>query len=185
MAAGEMRCSAEPLPATIAAQRASPQKAMGKTSLRSPRPPAAHQCHRRHATSIECGGPLATDSTVTVGENQYDALMNSCIDTKPVPLPTHRADSGLSEAMCVTRSSPAAAKIALFRSLFRGRSEVYPRRFERPDRAGGYIRFAVNGSGICEKPRTSGDCPNQRFLPITDEVVRWHLSGQMIPAGRS
>ena len=32
--------------------------------------------------------------------------------------------------MSVTQTSPASAKIELFRSLFRGREEVYPRRFE-------------------------------------------------------
>jgi hypothetical protein len=31
---------------------------------------------------------------------------------------------------CVTHRSSPAAKIALFRSLFRGRDDVYPRRFE-------------------------------------------------------
>lgn len=31
----------------------------------------------------------------------------------------------------VTRESSSAAKIALFRSLFRGRDDVYARRFER------------------------------------------------------
>ncbi|HWY30349.1 MAG TPA: DEAD/DEAH box helicase family protein, partial [Candidatus Acidoferrum sp.] len=33
--------------------------------------------------------------------------------------------------------------------------------------------------GICEKPRIKcTDCPNRRFLQITDEVVGWHLSGR-------
>jgi hypothetical protein len=32
---------------------------------------------------------------------------------------------------------------------------------------------------VCEKPRIKcSDCPNQRFLPVNDEVVRWHLSGR-------
>ena len=33
-------------------------------------------------------------------------------------------------AQALGRQSPVAAKIALFRSLFRGRDDVYPRRFE-------------------------------------------------------
>jgi len=33
--------------------------------------------------------------------------------------------------------------------------------------------------GVCEKPKIKcAECPNRRFLPVTDEVVRWHLSGQ-------
>ena len=32
--------------------------------------------------------------------------------------------------------------------------------------------------GLCEKPRIRCTaCPNQNFLPVTDQVVRWHLSG--------
>jgi TOTE conflict system primase-like protein len=32
--------------------------------------------------------------------------------------------------------------------------------------------------GVCEKPRIKcAGCPNRRFLPVTDEVIRWHLSG--------
>src|SRR5262249_3017428 len=31
---------------------------------------------------------------------------------------------------------------------------------------------------ICEKPRIKcGDCPHQRFLSVTDDTIRWHLSG--------
>lgn len=82
----------------------------------------------------------------------------------------------------VTQTSSPEAKIALFRSLFRGREDVYPRRFEsrRTGRAG-YAPACANEwvRGICDKPRIKcADCPHRRFLPVTDQVVRWHLSGQ-------
>ena len=84
--------------------------------------------------------------------------------------------------MTVTVQSPPAAKIALFRSLFRGREEVYPRRFEsRKTGRAGYQPACGNEwvRGICEKPRIKcSGCPHQRWLPVTDEVVRWHLSGE-------
>ncbi|MGH9163109.1 MAG: TOTE conflict system archaeo-eukaryotic primase domain-containing protein, partial [Vicinamibacteraceae bacterium] len=33
--------------------------------------------------------------------------------------------------------------------------------------------------GICEKPRIKcAVCPHRRFLPVTDDVARWHLSGR-------
>jgi hypothetical protein len=82
----------------------------------------------------------------------------------------------------VTNNSPPAAKIELFRSLFRGREDVYPRRFEsRKTGKSGYAPACANEwiRGICEKPRIKcADCPNRRFLQITDEVVGWHLSGR-------
>jgi superfamily II DNA or RNA helicase/very-short-patch-repair endonuclease len=81
----------------------------------------------------------------------------------------------------VTHSSPPEAKIALFRSLFRGRVDVYPRRFEnRRTGKAGYAPACGNEwvRGICEKPRVKcAECPSRRFLPVTDDVIRWHLSG--------
>jgi superfamily II DNA or RNA helicase/very-short-patch-repair endonuclease len=83
--------------------------------------------------------------------------------------------------------SPPEAKIALFRSLFRGREDVYPRRFEsRRTGKAGYSPACGNewGRGVCEKPRIKCTvCPGQRFLPVTEEAVRWHLAGRD-PQGR-
>ncbi len=82
----------------------------------------------------------------------------------------------------VNQHSPAEAKIALFRSLLRGRQDVYPRRFEsRKTGRAGYSPVCGNEwvRGICEKPRIKcSECPHQRFLPVTDDVIRWHLQGQ-------
>ena len=82
----------------------------------------------------------------------------------------------------VDQLCPPERKIALFRSLFRGRDDVYPRRFEsRKTGKSGYAPACANEwvRGICEKPRIKcAECPNRRFLPITDEVIRWHLSGR-------
>jgi superfamily II DNA or RNA helicase len=82
----------------------------------------------------------------------------------------------------VTKSSSPSDKIRLFRSLFRGREDVYPRRFEN-HRTGksGYAPACANEwvRGVCEKPRIKcTDCPNRRFFPVTDETVGWHLSGR-------
>jgi superfamily II DNA or RNA helicase/very-short-patch-repair endonuclease len=82
----------------------------------------------------------------------------------------------------VDRQSPAEAKVRLFRSLFRGREDVYARRFEsRKTGKHGYAPACTNEwvRGVCEKPRVKcADCPHRRFLPLTDEVIRWHLSGR-------
>ena len=92
----------------------------------------------------------------------------------PVSLP-------IFEQVGVNQRSPAHAKIALFRSLFRGREDVYPQRFEsRQTGRAGYSPACGNEwvRGICEKPRIKcSECPHQRFLAITDEVIRWHLCG--------
>ena len=85
------------------------------------------------------------------------------------------------EPVGVHGRSPSAEKIALFRSLFRGREDVYPRRFVSKKTGPGYAPACGNEwvRGICEKPRIKcGDCPNRAFLTVTDEVIRCHLSGK-------
>jgi len=82
----------------------------------------------------------------------------------------------------LNRHSPPGEKIACFRSLFRGRTDVYPQRFEsrRTGRAG-YSPACSNEwvRGICEKPRIKcSNCPNQDWIPVTDRLIRWHLSGK-------
>ncbi len=78
------------------------------------------------------------------------------------------------------QSSPPE-KIALFRSFFRGREDVYPRRFESQKTGkAGYVFVCGNEwvRGICEKPKIKcSDCKHRRLVPITNDVIHWHLSG--------
>lgn len=81
----------------------------------------------------------------------------------------------------VTIHSSEGEKISLFRSLFRGREDVFARRFEslRTGKSG-YQPCCRNEwvKGICRKPEIKcNDCDNRNFLPITDETIRCHLSG--------
>jgi len=82
----------------------------------------------------------------------------------------------------VNNHSPPAAKIALFRSLFRGREDIYPRRFEsRKTGKSGYQPACANewARSLCDKRAVRcAECPNRRFLPVTDETILWHLTGQ-------
>ncbi len=88
----------------------------------------------------------------------------------------------------VTNQSPQEAKIALFRSLFRGREDVYPKRFESLKTGKqGYQPVCRNewASGICEKPKIRCDnCAHRQLLPVTDDVVRNHLLGMDPNSGR-
>jgi superfamily II DNA or RNA helicase len=82
----------------------------------------------------------------------------------------------------VTMKSSTGEKIALFRSLFRGREEVFPRRWENQKTGkAGYSPVCRNEwvRGVCGKPRVRcGECPNQAFVPFGDDVVRSHLTGK-------
>ena len=77
------------------------------------------------------------------------------------------------------QSSPEA-KITLFRSLFRGREDVFPRRFESAKTGkSGYQPACENEwvRDLCSKRAVRcAECPHRRFIPVTDDVIRWHLS---------
>ncbi len=78
----------------------------------------------------------------------------------------------------------AAEKIALFRSLFRGRDDVYPKLWVNAKSARtGYAPACANEwvRGVCEKPRVRcGDCSNQAFLTVSDRVIADHLQGRHV-----
>ena len=84
----------------------------------------------------------------------------------------------------LTHQAAPFEKIALFRALFRGRTDVYPVRWEnqKTDRAG-YSPACANEwvRGVCGKPQVKcGDCPQQAFLAVTDDMLERHLRGDII-----
>ena len=91
-------------------------------------------------------------------------------------------DMSVSLASSVSRLSPPESKIALFRSLFKGRDDIYSRRFEsRKTGKSGYQPACANEwvRGLCDKRSVKcTECPNRRFLAITDETIHHHLSGK-------
>ena len=77
----------------------------------------------------------------------------------------------------VNQTSPSQAKVALFRSLFRGREDVYPRRFEsRKTAKAGYAPACANEwvRGICERLISLFDFTE--MLAACEQAIR--------PAGR-
>ena len=77
--------------------------------------------------------------------------------------------------------SSAEEKIALFRQLFRGREDVYPKRWESKNNNSGYspvCSYEWNPT-YCEKPRIKcNKCPNRQYVAVTDKVIYDHLAGK-------
>lgn len=75
------------------------------------------------------------------------------------------------------------SKVALFRSLFRGRTDIYPLRWESNSGKSGYAPACANEwrPGICEKPRIKcADCHQRQLLAVTDDVIFRHLAGAVV-----
>jgi hypothetical protein len=66
--------------------------------------------------------------------------------------------------------------------LFRGRTDVYPIRWESQKTGKvGYSPVCVNEwrAGVCDKPRVKcSNCSNQLLKPLTDVIVFEHLAGK-------
>jgi hypothetical protein len=79
-------------------------------------------------------------------------------------------------------SLSTAEKVDLFRRLFRGRTDVYPVRWEsKTSGKSGYAPACANEwrAGVCEKPRIKcSDCGNRLLLPLSDAVTYDHLAGK-------
>ena len=92
----------------------------------------------------------------------------------------HRTKNIISAVSPSTLS--ADDKITLFRSLFCGRNDVYPTRWESPTTGkSGYSPACANEwkYGVCPKPRVKcSACDCRELLPLTDQTVYNHLVGK-------
>ena len=81
----------------------------------------------------------------------------------------------------LTAASATFDKVALFRRLFVGRSDVFPIRWDnRKTGKAGYAPACANEwvKGVCGKPQVKcGECPHQAFIPVSDEMIERHLRG--------
>ena len=73
-------------------------------------------------------------------------------------------------------------KIALFRNFFKGRDDVFARRwFNKTTEKGGYQPVCINEwrRGICDKKKHKcAECPNRNFAPLTNQDIYRHLEGK-------
>lgn len=83
--------------------------------------------------------------------------------------------------MDVTMESSPEEKVRLFRAMFRGREDVYARRYvsAKSGKSGYSPVCSVEWTrGVCDKKRVAcAVCPNRHLEPLDDEVIRMHLSG--------
>lgn len=78
--------------------------------------------------------------------------------------------------------SSAQEKIEFFLSVFKGREDVYARRYHSAKTGkSGYTPVCRNewAPGLCDKKKHKcPDCPNREFQPLTAEVIKAHLLGR-------
>jgi len=118
-----------------------------------------------------------------------NAMLRSLLQAHGIDIPERAAETALIKGPVdptetgVTRRSSLSDKIALFMSLFRGRSDVFARRWESRDGRAGYSPACKNEwrKGVCLKPKgRCADCLHAEYLPYDEVAVAAHLSGRCV-----
>ncbi len=101
----------------------------------------------------------------------------------------NRFDSFAADRGIVTSGSGAKAKISLYRSLFRGRSDVHACGYLPKNGKSGKISYAPacrheKNWNVCPRKvkrdwsHSCADCKKREFLPLSDEDLKKHFKGE-------
>lgn len=109
---------------------------------------------------------------------ENDRLKNLLQENR-IPYKYDYQDSGLIEKK---KAKETKRRISIFKSLFKGRTDVYPIRWISKDGRPGYSPVCNNkwNQALCNIQQTRcKSCPNTAFVPLTDKVIYKHLSGEI------
>ena len=146
-------------------------------------PVALAEC-RLVSAGAELDGAIATEEARLVELDRLrGATRDRLADLRALRERT-RSGGGAEREGALSATWTPERKVALFASLFRGRDDVFPVRWEQPakGRSGWSPRCANEWkAGLCAKPRVKcGACPNQAFVkPVEDELLA-HLQGRQV-----
>lgn len=130
---------------------------------------------------------IAADETRLVAMEEERQQLGSRLDalrSELAALETQGAARRLPVVPDPSAPETSRTKVALFRQLFRGREDLYPKLWTNmTTHRKGYAPACAHEwvRGVCEKPRVKcGECPNQAFFPVTDQVILDHLQGRRV-----
>jgi regulator of replication initiation timing len=89
------------------------------------------------------------------------------------------SDNQVSKPALDNNSSPED-KIKLFMSLFKGRDDVYAKRWQNKKGSPGYSFVCLNewAAGLCHKPKIKcSECNNRNYAALNPDVIDRHLRG--------
>ncbi len=130
--------------------------------------------------------PLESPEQESSRLREENARLRRLLETHGIPIPqpvTEKPVPAITETEPpVDREERTRKRIALFRSLFRGREDVYARRWENPKGESGYSPAAVKDWKAINRSRPEDrkkvDQQTRKFLPLTDAIIESHLLGK-------
>jgi hypothetical protein len=91
--------------------------------------------------------------------------------------------SKLPEILIDKKVITPSGKIQLFISLFKGRDDVYAKRWQNMKGQSGYAPVCNNEwrDGVCKKPKVKcANCAEQSYAVLTEQVIEDHLRGNAV-----
>lgn len=107
-------------------------------------------------------------------EKEITTALPSESNSKPL-----KKDSEIS----INNYNSPTEKIKLFMELFKGRKDIYAKRWQNKNNRSGYAPVCSNEwvPGICSKPKIKCmECNNKAFEPLTEKVIEKHLKGEIV-----
>lgn len=125
---------------------------------------------------------LVTQNEILRKENKELRSLLCAHGIEYKPRPTNVIDSIYSPISLPVFKLSLDERVALFMSLFKGREDVFARRwFSKSTGKAGYQPVCVNEwrRGVCDKKTYKcAECPNRDFAPLTSQDVYRHLEGK-------
>ncbi len=115
-----------------------------------------------------------TDENIDVTDTS--TVTDECVNSPY--LETHQENT-----TTVNQKSKPFEKIKLFMSLFKGRADVYAKRWQNKNDASGYSPVCFNEwkPGVCYKPKVKcSECVNKSFETLNEKVIEEHLKGYFV-----
>lgn len=119
---------------------------------------------------------------------EENARLRRLLAAHGIAVPQSTADhagslQAIASATSESKEERARKRVALFRSLFRGREDVYARRWEHPDGRSGYSPAAIKDwraiNASKAEDRKKVERITRKFLPLTETVIEDHLRGKL------
>ncbi len=118
------------------------------------------------------------------GLDEKRSVLISLLEKLQTQLDESRTPARVAESHEIYVShGPSNDDVDVFMKLFSGRKDVFPKRWENRKGRSGYSPACRNEwvRGVCGKPKVKcGKCESREFLPVTPEVIRTHLTGEMV-----
>ena len=130
--------------------------------------------------------PFEPPEQENVRLREENARLRRLLTVHSIPIPQLAAENQppakTVETAPVDKEERARRRIALFRTLFRGREDVYARRWENDDGRHGYMPVVVKDWNAINRSRPEErkkvDQKTRKFIPLTDAVIESHLLGK-------